>query len=132
VKTKKPKLIDQRPRCCECGGRRVETNAWIEYREDGTESVVNTEGPVNDESGNWCHDCEDNVDLDFSYCDKLKPADHAHRQRSSRSRASGPELLAAIEAGVHRSIKRQEAGGRGGVLDDDIFQTMVALIHRCK
>lgn len=132
MKTKKPKLIDQRPRCCECGGRNVETNAWVEYRADGTESVVNTEGPISDESGNWCHDCEGNVDLDFSYVEKLTPADHAHRQRSQKARDAAAELLAAVEAAVLRSIERQEMGGRGGVLDDDIFQRFTALIHRCK
>lgn len=54
------------------------------------------------------------------------------RDVDAAAAAAGPELLAAIEAAVQRSIERQEMGGRGGVLDDDIFQTMAALIHRCK
>ena len=58
-------MKDLRPICCECGGHDVETNAWVAYREDGTEEVVNTEGPISDESGNWCHDCDENVDLDY-------------------------------------------------------------------
>lgn len=52
--------------------------------------------------------------------------------RQCRLAAAAPELLAAVEAAVLRSIERQEMGGRGGVLDDDIFQRFTALIHRCK
>lgn len=43
----------------------------------------------------------------------------------------GSELLAACKAAIHRSIERQEAGETAGVLDDDIFQRLVAAVHRC-
>lgn len=45
---------------------------------------------------------------------------------------AAPALLAVIEAAERRSIERQEMGGRGGVLDDDIFTRMTALIHGCR
>lgn len=59
------------------------------------------------------------------------PHDRRHEE-TVRLITAAPELLAAIEAAVKRSIERQEMGGRGGVLDDDIFLRMTALIHRCK
>lgn len=85
--------IDQRPTCSVCGGRNVETNAWIEYRDDGTAEVVNTEGPIGDDNGNWCHDCDDHTPLDFP---TTTPADDARRQASAAARANGPELLAVL------------------------------------
>lgn len=85
--------IDQRPTCSVCGGRNVETNAWIEYRDDGTAEVVNTEGPIGDDNGNWCHDCDDHTPLDFP---TTTPADDARRQAAAAARANGPELLAVL------------------------------------
>lgn len=85
---------DQRPTCCECGGHNVETNAWIETLPDGTHEVVNTEGPITDEYGNWCHDCDTNVDLEYP---ELTEADHARRQAATYARANGPELVAVLQ-----------------------------------
>lgn len=84
---------DQRPTCCRCGGRSVETTAWIEYREDGTEAVVNGEGPDSGELGNWCHDCDDHVGLGYQ---ATTPADDARRQAAAAARANGPSLVDAL------------------------------------
>jgi hypothetical protein len=86
---------DQRPTCCECGSHNVETTAWIDYDADGVASIVNGEGPHGDETGNWCHDCQEHVYLDFP---TTTPADDARRQASSAARNNGPELLAALAA----------------------------------
>lgn len=85
-----------RPKCSECGGYNVETTAWIEYREDGTEKIVNTEGPLFNEEGNWCHDCDAHVDLD--YPESYTPQDDQLRQMNNAAREHGPELLAALGA----------------------------------
>jgi hypothetical protein len=84
---------DQRPVCTQCGGRNVETTAWIETREDGTYIVVNSEGPITDETGNWCHDCDAHTDLEYP---RLTPADDARRAAAATARARGPELLDAL------------------------------------
>lgn len=84
---------DQRPTCCRCGGRNVETTAWIEYREDGTTQVVNSEGPIDDATGNWCHDCDDHTPIEFP---ETTPADDARRQVADAARANGPDLLDAL------------------------------------
>ncbi len=91
MKTKKKTTpTDQRPVCTKCGGRNVETNAWIEYRPDGTAEVVNTEGPIEDSTGNWCHDCDGHWPIEFP---ETTPADDARRQEAAAARANGPELL---------------------------------------
>lgn len=97
--TKAERLTDQRPICCQCGGRNVETNAWIEYREDGTAAVVNSEGPISDAFGNWCHDCDDNTPIEFG---ETTPADDARRQSAEAARDAGPELLAALRWAVEQ------------------------------
>lgn len=96
MKTKKKTApTDQRPVCTKCGGHNVETNAWIEYRPDGTAEVVNTEGPIEDSTGNWCHDCDGHWPIEFP---ETTPADDARRQEAAAARANGPELLAALRA----------------------------------
>lgn len=85
---------DQRPTCCECGGHNVETNAWIEYRPDGTAAVANSEGPISDATGNWCHDCDANTQIEFP---ETTPADDARRQAADAAREAGPELLEVLE-----------------------------------
>ena len=90
-----PACADQRPVCTNCGGHNVETNAWIEYRPDGTAEIVNTEGPIGDATGNWCHDCDDHHPIEFP---ETTPADDARRQEAAAARANGPELLAALRA----------------------------------
>jgi len=93
---KKKKLM---PTCCECGGTNVETNAWVEYRDDGSQRVVNSEGPIDDESGNWCHDCEANVALDYSgVIGNDIAAESATRLRNEAARENGPTLLDALKA----------------------------------
>ena len=91
MKTKSKK--DCRPTCCECGGTNVETTSWIEYREDGTERTVNSEGPLFGEEGNWCHDCDAHVDLDYP---KTTPSQDRDRQLNNAAREHGPELLDAL------------------------------------
>jgi len=86
---------DQRPTCCHCGGHNVETNAWIEYRPDGTAAVVNSEGPIFDASGNWCRDCDDHHPIEYP---ETTPADDARRQAAEAVREAGPELAAALAA----------------------------------
>ena len=101
--------IDQRPTCCECGSHNVETNAWIEYRDDGTLSVVNGDGPIGDETGNWCHDCGEHVHLDYP---DTTPEDDDIRQKANVAREHGPELLKALKALV-------KAAERTGTLRTD-------------
>jgi hypothetical protein len=91
MKTKSKK--DCRPTCCECGGTNVETTSWIEYREDGTERTANSEGPLSGEEGNWCHDCDAHVDLDYP---KTSPSQDRDRQLNNAARERGPELLDAV------------------------------------
>jgi hypothetical protein len=86
---------DQRPTCCECGSHNVETTAWIDYDADGVASIVDGEGPHGDETGNWCHDCQEHVYLDFP---TTTPADDGRRQAANAARNNGPELLAALAA----------------------------------
>lgn len=97
MKTKKQRTpatpTDQRPVCTNCGGRNVETNAWIEYREDGTAAVVNSEGPIGDSTGNYCHDCDGHWPIEFP---ETTPADDARRQAAGAAREAGPELLIAL------------------------------------
>lgn len=108
-KNARPAPTDQRPTCSECGGHNVETTAWIETREDGTYVVVNSEGPITDETGNWCHDCDAHTGLEYP---RLTPADDAHRQAAAAARAHGPELLDALAALV-RAADEFGFPGRG-------------------
>lgn len=78
------------PCCSRCGGTNVESTAWIEYREDGSERVVNGEGPFGDEEGNWCHDCQ--AHLDITYPD-YTPEQHKERQHNNACREHGPDLF---------------------------------------
>ena len=91
MRTKSKK--DCRPTCSKCGGTSVETTAWIEYREDGSERVVNGEGPFGNEEGNWCHDCQEHLDLDYPNTTKSQDRD---RQLNNAAREHGPELLDAL------------------------------------
>lgn len=93
MKTKVKK--DCRPTCCECGGTNVETCAWVEYREDMSERVVNSEGPLFGEEANWCHDCDCNVELDYP---KTPASVDRDRLQNQAAREHGPELLAALIA----------------------------------
>jgi len=86
---------DQRPTCCECGSHNVETTAWIEYDADGVASIVDGEGPDGDETGNWCHDCQEHLDLDYQ---QTTPADNERRRKAEAAREAAPELLAALKA----------------------------------
>ena len=87
--------IDQRPTCSQCGGHDVETTAWVTTREDGTLAIVDGEGPFGDEMGNWCHDCQEHLDLDYQ---QTTPADNERRRKAEAAREAGPELLAALKA----------------------------------
>lgn len=93
MKTKSKK--DCRPTCSKCGGTNVETTSWIEYREDGSERVVNGEGPFGTEEGNWCHDCQEHLDLDYPKTTKSQDRD---RQLNDAARERGPELLDALRS----------------------------------
>jgi hypothetical protein len=90
-------ITDQRPTCSNCGGHNVETTAWISYRPDGTAAIVNGEGPFGDEYGNWCHDCQEHLDLDYA---GTTPEDDARRQTANAARENGPELLAVARWAV--------------------------------
>jgi hypothetical protein len=86
---------DQRPTCCECGSHNVETMAWTDYTADGVAHIVDGDPPHSDKFGNWCHECQEHVYLDFP---TTKPADDARRQAANAARNNGPELLAALAA----------------------------------
>lgn len=86
---------DQRPTCCQCGSRRVESTAWIAYDADGVAHLVAGEGPHDDETGNWCHDCQEHVYLDYP---TTQPADDARRQAANAAREHAVELLALLSA----------------------------------
>lgn len=92
---------DQRPTCSRCGSHNVETTAWVQYRPDGTAAVVNSEGPFGDHYGNWCHDCQEHLDLDHP---DTTPADDARRQEADAAREAGPELLDLV-ADLSRSLR---------------------------
>jgi hypothetical protein len=81
------------PQCCKCGGTNVETTGWIAYRDDGSERVVNSEGPLSGAEGNWCHDCDDHVELHYPY---TTPPQDRDRQQNNAAREHGPELLDAL------------------------------------
>ena len=124
-KTTHNTTTDQRPTCCECGGHNVETTAWIEYTADGIEHVVNTEGPIGDESGNWCHDCDAHVDLDYP---ATTPADDARRQAANAARQHAGEMLDLL-----RALTTGDAGETLETFDPAVHAATVArareLIH---
>jgi hypothetical protein len=95
--------IDQRPTCSACGSHNVETTAWIDYDADGIAYVVEGEGPHGDELGNWCHDCDDHVDLDYP---TTTPADDARRQAVNAARAHAGEMLELLRAIVGPTVGR--------------------------
>lgn len=84
---------DQRPTCCDCGSRNVETTAWIDYDADGVAHIVDGEGPHADETGNWCHDCQEHVYLNYP---DTTPDDDARRQAAAAARDAGAELVAVL------------------------------------
>jgi hypothetical protein len=86
---------DQRPTCSACGSHNVETTAWIDYTADGVAHVVSGEGPHGDELGNWCHDCDDHVDLHYP---TTTPADDARRQAVNAARQHAEEMLELLRA----------------------------------
>ena len=92
---------DQRPTCCECGSHNVETTAWIEYDAEGVARIVDGEGPDGDETGNWCHDCQEHVYLDFP---TTTPADDARRQSANAAREHAGEMLEMLTAIVAPSL----------------------------
>lgn len=82
------------PCCSKCGGVNVESTAWIEYREDGSERPTTGEGPFGNEEGNWCHDCQEHLDIIYpSYTRKQSEK----RQHNNACREHGPELFKALE-----------------------------------
>lgn len=85
---------DQRPTCCECGSHNVETTAWIDYTADGVARIVPGEGPHGDELGNWCHDCEEHVDLDYP---TTTPADDARRQAANAAREYAGDMVQLLQ-----------------------------------
>lgn len=106
--------IDQRPKCCECGSYNVETTAWVDYRPDGTIAIVPGEGPHDDESGNWCHDCEEHVHLDYP---DFTPEDRAAVAAADRAREAGPELLETLRDLVARVRVYEEWASRERLAD---------------
>lgn len=118
MKTKAKK--DCRPTCCECGGTNVESTAWIEYREDGSERVVNGEGPFGDEEGNWCHDCQAHLEINYPNC---TPSQHRDRQLNNAARERGPELLdALIEMLPHA---HNHLLGKVKLMSDDTYERAI-------
>lgn len=128
MKTKKQptpaNVTDQRPTCCECGGHNVETNAWIETRPDGTLAVVNSDGPISGNDGNWCHDCDAHVDLDYP---DTTPADDARRQAADAAREAGPELLDAC-----RQLLAAFSDVVGGYSADELHATPADIIRQAE
>lgn len=120
-----PAHADQRPVCTNCGGHNVETNAWIEYRPDGTAEVVNTEGPISDATGNWCHDCDDHHPIEFP---ETTAADDARRQEAAAARANGPELLAALA----KLLRVAEQMNGGGIFARAAMIRAEHLVNRCR
>ena len=86
--------IDQRPKCSQCGGHNVDEIAWIKYREDGTAAIAKPRFPFEGPTGTWCHDCEDDVGLDYPY---MVPADRNAMEAADRAREHGPELLKSLK-----------------------------------
>ena len=81
---------DQRPTCCQCGSHNVETMAWTDYTADGVAHIVDGDPPHADETGNWCHDCQEHVYLDFP---TTTPADDARRQAANAAREHAGDML---------------------------------------
>lgn len=119
---------DQRPTCSVCGGHNVEDTAWISYRPDGTAEIVNGEGPLGDDFGYWCHDCQEHNGLDFP---TTTPADDAHRQAAAAARAHGPELLDALAALV-RAAERMAASTKAGTVTRAAMIRAEHLVNRCR
>lgn len=86
---------DQRPTCSVCHGHDVETTAWVSYTADGVAHVVDGEGPGSTELGNWCHDCQEHVYLDYP---TTTPADDAARQAANAARDHAGELVQLLAA----------------------------------
>lgn len=95
MNTKTMKPAYPLPCCAACGSTNIETTAWIDYRPDGTDRVVNTEVPFSGNEGNYCHDCDDHVDLDYP---NTTPAQDRDRQQNNAAREHGPELLDALSS----------------------------------
>ncbi len=126
MKTKKKTTpTDQRPVCTKCGGHNVETNAWIEYRPDGTAEIVNTEGPIEDSTGTWCHDCDGHWPIEFP---ETTAADYARRQEAAAARANGPELLAALA----KLLRVAEQMNGGGIFARAAMIHAEHLVNRCR
>lgn len=117
---------DQRPTCCECGGHNVETTAWIEYDADGVAHIVDGEGPFGDELGNWCHDCQEHLDLDYP---ATTPADDARRQAARELREHAREMLDLL-----RALTTGDAGETLDTFDPAVHAATVSrareLVHR--
>jgi hypothetical protein len=131
MKTKKKATpADQRPTCSVCGGHAVETNAWIEYRPDGTAAIVSGEGPIGDEFGNWCHDCQEHHELNYP---ATTPADDARRQAADAAREAGPELVAVLRRCRTRlQWFRDNGTGDGWTEDDDAaIEAAEEMLSRC-
>lgn len=122
---------DQRPTCCECGGRNVETTAWIDYDADGVAHIVAGEGPHDDETGNWCHDCQEHVYLDYP---TTQPADDTRRQAANAAREHAAELLEALTDAAGR-LDLVASDLRAGLLDhvggDGATSDYEAGLRRC-
>jgi hypothetical protein len=100
---------DRRPTCADCGGRNVESTAWIEYREDGTAAIVAGEGPFEGAMGNWCRDCMEHTELNY-------PSDHRSNQPAQAAvncRTPGPWAVQGQWATDRGTAECIEAEGRG-------------------
>ncbi len=93
------------PYCAECGGTNVTTTAWVEWRADGTERPTNEEGPISDEEGNWCSDCDEHVEIIYPES-MMTPRACQRRMANTAAREHGPSLAAALGA-----ILRKVQGG---------------------
>lgn len=135
MKTKKhptpATLTDQRPTCSVCHGHNVETTAWIEYRPDGTAAIVNGEGPHGDEYGNWCHDCQEHLELDYP---TTTPTDDALRQARDAAREAGPELVAVLQQcrdALQTFHDYHRGAGPWNETDDAAIEAADEMLSRC-
>lgn len=87
-KTKTPTV----PYCGCCGGTNVTTTAWVEWRADGTERLTNSEGPFSGDEGNWCADCDEDVEIVYPES-MLTARASKGRLANNAAREHGPTLL---------------------------------------
>jgi hypothetical protein len=93
---------------------------------DDAESCPGSDGPT--EIGQVIEITPDGLEIEHDVAAPGQPVPAAEMVGATPAAA----LIAAAEAAIHRSIERQEMGGSGGVLDDDIFQMLAAAVRQCK